>query len=151
MNDPASSKSDVITLMRFSPDGRTVGVGRGDGTTELWDVVSRRRKAAFSAISTNYAPWAIEFSPDQKTLVTLDSEWVANRTLLWRLDYIFNWAATAGRYKGPPPFVLVRDIASGKIRATLKNQFGPTLSSDGKVLATASSDGTLTLWDLSTP
>jgi WD40 repeat protein len=151
INDPAPSTAEVFSMIRFSPDDRTLGVGRTDGTLELWDVVAKKRKAAFPATATSYAPFIIQFSPDEKTLFTQDSEWVANRTLLWRLNYIFNWAATAGRYEGPPPFVVVRDIASGKIRAMLKDQFRPILSSDGKVLATASPDGTLTLWDLSSP
>jgi WD40 repeat protein len=135
--------------MRFSPDDRTLSVGRAGGPTELWDVASRTRMKAFPAFTPGYASWSIAFSPDQETLVTQESKLPPMRNILQRLGYIFNWAVSGGQYEGPPPYVIVREIATGKIRAAMKDQFRPVISADGKVLATADSDGNLTLWDLS--
>jgi WD40 repeat protein len=144
----SKSPTEQIFSMRFSPDDRTLSVGKSHGPTELWDIASRTRTKAFPPFSSGYASRIIAFSPDQKTLFTQESP-DPPRNVLRKIGYILNWAVHAGQYEGPPPCVIVRDIATGRVRAAMKDQFRPVISHDGKVLATASSDGTLTLWDLS--
>jgi WD40 repeat protein len=67
----ASSLTDVIWAVKFSPDGRTLAIARGTnevGRVELWDVASGKLKHSIKGFDG--AVWSISFTPDGGTLVT---------------------------------------------------------------------------------
>jgi WD40 repeat protein len=54
----------------FSPDGRTLAVGRGDSTVVLWEIASGKRRAEWKAAAQG-GIWSLAFSPDGKHLATI--------------------------------------------------------------------------------
>jgi WD40 repeat protein len=149
VTDPSVRPASAMThSLGFSPDGQTVAWSRGEGTITLWDVPTQARRSLFRARRPNYVARFVVLGPDTKTLITGEMEGGFRRDAMWRLKYLFLLAVSGGRYEGPPPEVVVRDLPSGRVRAVLPDQFAPVLSPDGKVLATTDGRGTLTLWDL---
>jgi WD40 repeat protein len=110
----------------FSPDGKRLASGSGNGLLLVWDVATGRDPAGARLRLTDhkYPVWSVAFDPEGKRLVS-----------------------DAG---GP---VIVRD-AEGRVITTLEghtqgvNQLA--FSPDGKRLATASLDRTCKIWDTDT-
>jgi WD40 repeat protein len=107
----------------FSPDGRLLAVDNADGAVTLYDAATYRPLRTFAA---HEDALHLAFSPDSRTLAIAGSA----GTLL--LD-----AATA-QPLGPP------------LTGHTALVFDVTYSRDGRVLATASDDGTIVLYDVAT-
>jgi WD40 repeat protein len=58
----------AIYSTAFSPDSRTLAVGRQNGKTEIWDILSRRRTNVLRKHTNNVN--GLAFSPDGKYLAT---------------------------------------------------------------------------------
>jgi WD40 repeat protein len=144
--------ADVWSLS-FSPDGRTLAVGRNVGDLEIWDLETRSLRAELLGHSKRYSLQHAEFATSR--------EMIASMGMNWAPPPIFNqiaWAARsalsprgAGRPPRPPPLteVIVWDLASRRPRVKLQNEAFPVLSPDGKIMATTSTGGDITLWDIS--
>ena len=95
LTDPRSLGITSVTAVAFSPDGKTLAVGDGDGSgrTDLWDLATGRRTATLtdprSLGITGRDVSAVAFSPDGKTLATGD---LNDRTYLW---HTATWHRTA--------------------------------------------------------
>jgi WD40 repeat protein len=98
-------------MLTFAPEGRSVAVGRPDGTLRVFDAASGRETATLKG--HDKPVWAVAFSPDGKLLA-------------------------AG---GAGPDVKLWELPGGKERATLKAPAGGTtslaFSPDGRTLAGA--------------
>lgn len=121
----------------FSRDYKALAavIWQVDGShVELWDAVAGKR----IAILTGYArhKYSPAFSPDGKTLA-LGTLKLSGKSPVYE-----------------PSGVLFFDVTTGKRRAILPGQptdvDAITFSRDGKLLASASSDGTIYLWDVAT-
>lgn len=123
----------------LSPDAKTLATVFNDSPIHLWDVNTGNLKKTLTGhivkkshipINTRYLPPmqvdSVAFSPDGRTLANGS----LNGTIrLW-------------------------DTSSGKLKRTLKDQFGfiksLTFSPDGKLLASGSDDGSILVWDTKT-
>ncbi|MBI3460117.1 hypothetical protein HY009_04220, partial [Candidatus Acetothermia bacterium] len=116
-------KSGVFSVV-FSPDGKTVATGAGDGYARLWDVSTGKVLRRFGPVGTVFSS---AFSPDGKFLVGGTGE-----------DLL----------------VHIWDVASGREMRTLSGHEGwvhaVAYSSDGKLIASGSADHTLRVWEAET-
>ena len=133
--DSTSGKSHEITLVGtaeitgadYSPDGRTILIGRSDNTVGLWDVATGRPAGS---------PW-IDPRPKwgQPTCLAFSPDGAA--ALIGYLDGVAKlWDVATGRPLG------LAVLQPGRVTGAA---FGP----DGRSILTASRDGTARLWDVS--
>jgi WD40 repeat protein len=118
--------------LAFSPDGKTLASGGQDQTVKLWDVTTGKVTAALEGHAGSV--WAVGFSPDGKTLVAGSGCFDPQRQ-----QYI------SGELK-------VWDVAQRSVKETLEGHAkvvnALAFSPDGKLLASASDDGSVKLWDV---
>jgi WD40 repeat protein len=119
-----------VWSVRFSPDGKLLATGSSDGTVQLWDI------ATWAVIDTFpvYANWlfSIGFSPNSQMLAIPNSQ---NQVNIWAMS----------RVGGTEPRVAIATL-HGHQALVSALQFSP----DGKLLATASADRSIRLWDTRT-
>jgi WD40 repeat protein/serine/threonine protein kinase len=112
-----------VHAVRFSPDGRSILVGRADATAVLWDVATRR---VLHTLGHRADVNGVSFSPDGRWIATASNDHTA-----------VLWDAASGR-----SLATLEGHAAGVNVATF--------SADGAVLVTASDDKTVQMWEPST-
>ncbi|KAG2739276.1 WD40 repeat-like protein [Suillus brevipes Sb2] len=156
---------DVVCALCWSADGERVASGSWDGTARVWDV--KRGKNILTIKTGHEWVWAVTYSPDSSKLATGGNEenavkiWDAKtgellntlkhdhrvESLAWTLD---------GKKLISGSFSLIRifDTATWQQIAVLEGHtsfvYGISLSSNNRLLASASWDKTACLWNLDT-
>ena len=113
--------------MAFSPDGKLLAAGCGDGTVWLWHPATGQPVGApiHATSSFRYGVNGVAFSPDGKLLASADTDGTV------RL-----WHPATGQPAGAPI------PAVGAQNGVVAVAFSP----DGKLLASGGDDGTVRLW-----
>jgi WD40 repeat protein len=132
-----------VFAVAYSPDGKTLASGSGDRTVKLWDV----RDGHCLTTLTGHTNWvrSVAFSPDGKILASSGADhtirvWDFRLAILeFRLEA--DSAQNQSKIQNPKSKILTGH--SGWVRSI-------AFSPDGEVLASASSDRTLKLWDYET-
>ena len=126
-----SNGADGVGSAAFSPHGKTLAVGRNDGTVQLWDVATRRqigRRLPYSGDTQGASETvSLAFSPDGRTLATASFDYGAAQ--LW-------------------------NVATQRLIGTFSTDSDTidtvAISPDGKLLATGADEGTTRLWNVAT-
>ncbi|MFI0408268.1 hypothetical protein [Actinomadura sp. 3N508] len=121
-----------VTELTFSPDGKIIATGTVDGSVRLWDAASRRRRGAPIVHDGDDCATGMHaaFSPDRKTLAT----GCFTTIRFWDV-------ATHRPLSGP---LSMGEESAGFTASVRSMAFSP----DGRLLATPSYEGTITLWDV---
>jgi Tol biopolymer transport system component len=150
----------------FSPDGRFVATGAGDGSVRLWDMAAGKEVREYRG-HTGFQR-SVVFSPDGKLLASGGD----GEIILWDVARGEEVRRLSGHVNGvrrmafsPDGKILASggfdehfrlwDVATGKVlreaRAHPRVVYGIAFSPDGKLLATGGDhDGTIRLWDAAT-
>lgn len=166
--------NDRMATPVFSPDGRTLTVGEGDGlhggTVVLWDVAARKRIATLTDGTGIRTP---VFSPDGRILATsgLDTttrSYPTGKVILWDVAthrqigvLSSNNPMDRGRFSPDGRVLAVEegtdislwDVARRSRLGTLtgghsRGVFDLSFSPDGQTLASGGHDARLVLWDV---
>ncbi len=120
-----STQTQKVANVVYAPDGKTIATARRqDNTVYFWDTATGKSKGTLERVGSGSIQ-SFVYAPDGKTIATAGG-WTDNVVQVW-------------------------DVQTGKHRTTLtghtKQVSSVAYSSDGNVIVSGSTDGTVRLWN----
>ncbi|SDO10117.1 TIR domain-containing protein [Lentzea jiangxiensis] len=167
--DPLVGQRGAVSSLAFSPDGLRLVTGSTRGPAVVWEMADRPRRIGAPLTGHGMLVKSVAFE-DGTTLVTTGAD---NRQIRWDVGLpqqprkigegtgssrLHSLASHGGMdaTAGSDNTIVLWDVAAGKPigkpLAGLRNSVSAAaFSSDGKVFAAGSTDGTTILWNISDP
>ncbi len=118
----SANTSQIKWSVAFSPDGRFLVSGQGDGTLIRWDFALDQPPTIIQAHQPGHSIYSLAFHPHEQIFVSASSD----QTVKWWDLYMFEQSKVFSGHTG--------------------NVNSCAFSFDGRILASASSDGDVILW-----
>lgn len=136
--DTNNEYAGIVYAVRFSPDGKVLATGWGDGKIRIWEVETGKNTADFvtpvnvNNLKERFLIRSIAFSPDGKTLASTHDGSISG-------GFIRLWNMTSGQYIA---------VFNGRPNNRLQSGiYCVVYSPDGKMLATGHEDNLIRVWD----
>jgi WD40 repeat protein len=129
--------TEAVYAVAFSPDDAWLASGSGDRSVKLWDVRSGRRLLTLTEPTDGVS--TVAFDPSGRRLTAAG----ADKT-------IRTWTLTTGGGASPAATPLVSATLESSTRAHNAPILRIAYAPDGSRLASAASDGVVTIWDAKT-
>jgi WD40 repeat protein len=159
--------SYVVRALCWSADGERVASGSWDGTAKVWDIKRGKNMLTIKTGPEHNWVHAVTYSPDSSKLATGGYERNVNAVKIWdaktgellntlEQGYSFAWTPDGKKLiSGSYGLIRIFDTATWQQIAILQGHntsgvIGISLSSNNRLLASASWDKTARLWNLDT-
>ena len=132
--DLLATERGWITHVAFSPNDALIAIGNQDGDVKVWDRHSQRYVSKMERMGENNRATRLVFSPDGQLLASSGG----------RYDGVYVWHHESGE-----------QVAAFTVDDSTKPRFRPSyiplsFSPDGRLLAGATPEHTISIWDIET-
>ncbi len=120
----------------FAPDGRTLAIGRLDGSIDLWDIPGRRQVRTLQAHAGGHSASWILFAPDGRTIASQSLDFTPPNFDLLRMLHNQSRHLVGLGVPLEPPDLVIFDCATGKPLIRSSHAVALAYSPDGRTVAT---------------